>query len=207
MKSIVKNVVQADEMRDRYIQEQLQSMFRQYGPDSLSEESEISVVDFGAPAENPELQKRLAACIENPALARNGKFSPLHGVRGPIDNKQGLYVVLTDYRPSSLDVDACTFKIDGLTAIYRGEAFKVRERVLGHLFQSIYQPSMLATQIPWPGFMTIDAKNGIDIHSEDYAKSRWMVVVYQLPGCGSHIRKKAEVAFDAVFGKPAASTR
>lgn len=206
MKSIVENLLDADAKRNVYIHEQMQSMFTKYGPDTVIDSSDIMVADFGQPASNADLQKILSRIADDPALARKGKSSPFQDRGSPFKNTPGLYVILTDYQSPGASTDGCTFKVGGLTAIYRGESDKVRERTLGHIFRNIYNSSLRENQVPWPNFMTVDSNNGINIDQGNYAKSKWMVIVYPLPKCGSHIRRQAELAFDAAFGKPSAST-
>jgi hypothetical protein len=49
------------------------------------------------------------------------------------------------------------------------------------------------------------AVSGIDIDAAPYSESKWTVVVLKMPGSSSSVRKQAELAFDALFGKPVAS--
>jgi hypothetical protein len=57
----------------------------------------------------------------------------------------------------------------------------------------------------WPACIKIKAGvNGIDIDHEEYKNSDWLVIVHNMKGSSQGVRQQAELAFDEVFGKPAA---
>jgi hypothetical protein len=209
MNSIIDNVLSADMKKNEILKAEFDDMFRRFGPEKVVESPEIWVVDLDLPGAT----RRIREVLENSAdEARQGRHSPLMNRPNedpanltPLQNKHGLYVILTDYVPEG-EPNTCRFKVKELTAIYRGESDKVRDRLMGHLFQDLYQRCLRPGQVPWPSFMKLDGNNGINIDRNPYQAHTWMVVVYPLPGCGSSIRRQAELAFDRAFGKPLAST-
>lgn len=180
MKSIISALIKADSEKNIFIQQQFKNMFIEFGPDQVQNSREVQVVFFGKPSENSNFEETLRSLKNNPEKARKGQYSPFQrtDIEGsmPLKNGQGLYIILTDYE---IDGNECKFKIDGLTAVYRGESSEVRGRLMGHIFKDLYIDSLRKNQTPWPSFMAIDNQNGINIHQEPYSNSKWMVVVYR----------------------------
>jgi hypothetical protein len=112
----------------------------------------------------------------------------------------GLYLILTDHEvPGNL----CRFEHDRLRAIYRGHCSRVKARVRSHLFNAMHR----AGHHEGPRFETcirLEGKN-LNIDQEPHSRSRWMVMVHKMTGSSRLIREQAELAFDAVYGRPAAS--
>lgn len=154
------------------------------------------------------------------ALARNSQVAAFnlsdHASLNAIYSSQGFYVICTDhYVPDN----NCTFSLgNDQTAIYRGECSSVRRRIESHIFNSTYQKlyekrkkSKLSEggkfSEPYYGAcIKVDpAVSGINIDAAPYSQSKWSVVVLKMPGSSSPVRKQAELAFDALFGKPVAS--
>jgi len=133
-----------------------------------------------------------------------------------IYSMRGFYVICTDH-----DVvdNSCTFSIqDGKTAIYRGECSSVRRRIESHLFNRKYQQlyehrkqEKLSNggkfSEPYYGAcIKVDPSvSGINIDTDPYSRSNWVVIVLKMQGSSSLVRKQAEHAFDFLFGKPIAS--
>jgi len=131
----------------------------------------------------------------------------------------GFYIILTDYH---VEGNACRLVANSsLRAIYRGECGTTRKRIQSHLFNTRYKEDYEKRKAnyqksekgrgkefyepPWPACIKIkQGVNGIDIDSEEYKTSDWLVIVHNMKGSSQEVRQQAEMAFDEVFGKPAA---
>ena len=131
----------------------------------------------------------------------------------------GFYIILSDY---AVEGNTCSLVANNsLRAIYRGECSTTRKRIQSHLFNTRYKKDYEKRKAnyknsekgkgkefyeqPWPACIKIKrGVNGIDIDSEEYKKSDWLVIVHNMKGSSQEVRQQAEMAFDAVFGKPAA---
>jgi len=154
------------------------------------------------------------------ALSKNSQVAAFnvtdHKSLSAIYSLQGFYIICTDHNVFG---NSCTFSLeDKYTAIYRGECSSVKRRIESHIFNSTYQRlyesrkrNKLSTggkfSEPYYGAcMKVDPSvSGINIDEAPYSQSHWSVVVLKMPGSSSSVRKQAELAFDAIFGKPVAS--
>jgi hypothetical protein len=122
--------------------------------------------------------------------------------------KPGLYVILSSYSAGS---NECSFHCDGLTAVYRGHAYNMRERLQSHLDNKHYRyRKETAGQGYWKECMKLgelfeDRAGGINIGAAELQGIGWGVLSLQLPGSSVFMREQAEYAFDHVFGKPIGS--
>ena len=128
----------------------------------------------------------------------------------------GLYIICSTF---PMEDNECTFRLHGgLHAIYRGECSTVIRRLESHLFNAQCRSgydNRKAEKLdsggkfsePYYGAcMKIDpGVSGINIDTGEYANHSWAVVVLKMFGSSSALRKQAELAFDDLFGKPAAS--
>jgi len=119
----------------------------------------------------------------------------------------------------AMEDNQCTFSLHGgLRAIYRGECATLMRRLESHLFNAQYRSGYDKRKAdkldsggkfsePYYGAcMKIDpGVSGINIDKGEYAEHPWAVVVLKMFGSSSALRKQAELAFDDLFGKPAAS--
>lgn len=130
----------------------------------------------------------------------------------------GFYVILSDYKNGFANENLCEMKLNGLPnvkAIYRGEAYNVRLRLLSHLFKNLYDQERykdIQNYINRDDNYSVclklnDRENqGINIDKDkDLTKSRWFVAYHGMRYSDGTIRKIAESAFDDVFGKPICS--
>lgn len=139
-----------------------------------------------------------------------------HESLNEIYSSQGFYAICTDH---VVPGNSCKFVLDdSLRAIYRGECSSVRRRIESHLFNQQYKDSYESRKNqklasggkfsePYYGAcIKIDPEvSGINIDSGEYAQNKWVVLVLKMYTSNSLIRKQAELAFDAAFGKPVAS--
>lgn len=139
-----------------------------------------------------------------------------HNSLSAIYSLQGFYIICTDHNVTD---NNCNFSLESkYTAIYRGECSSVRRRIESHIFNSTYQKLYEERKKnklskggkfsePYYGAcMKVDPLvSGINIDEVPYSQSNWSVVVLKMPGSSSIVRKQAELAFDALFGKPVAS--
>ena len=128
----------------------------------------------------------------------------------------GLYIICTSF---PMEDNKCTFRLqDGLRAIYRGECATVMRRLESHLFNERYRNGYDNRKVkklgtggkfsePYYGacIKIAPSVSGINIDQGEYANHSWAVVVLKMFGSSSALRKQAELAFDDLFGKPAAS--
>jgi hypothetical protein len=131
----------------------------------------------------------------------------------------GFYLILSTF---PIPNNGCTLTSSGLRAIYRGECATVQRRIQSHLFNRQYiaqyeQRRAAYERKPensgrtfyeqyWPACLSLEKDvSGINIDSEPYSAHAWLVIVHPMRGSTQEIRKQAEVAFDDVFGRPAAS--
>lgn len=154
------------------------------------------------------------------ALSKNSQVATCnvidHKSLSAIYSSQGFYIICTDHNVLE---NNCNFCLENkYTAIYRGECSSVRRRIESHIFNSTYQKlyeSRKNTKLSQGGnfsetyygaCMKVDPLvSGINIDEYPYSQSNWYVVVLKMPSSSSIVRKQAELAFDALFGKPVAS--
>jgi hypothetical protein len=130
----------------------------------------------------------------------------------------GFYVILSDYKNGFTNQNLCDMKLNGLPdvrAIYRGEAYNVRLRLLSHLFKNLYDQERnndiqndINRDDNYSVCLKLDDREekGINIDKDkNLAKSRWFVAYHGMRYSDGPIRKIAESAFDDVFGKPVCS--
>lgn len=146
----------------------------------------------------------------------NGRYLNTYEDLTSVYRSPGLYIICTTF---PMEDNECTFGLhDGLRAIYRGECATVMRRLESHLFNKQYRSgydNRKAEKLdsggkfsePYYGAcMKIDpGVSGINIDQGEYANHSWAVVVLKMFGSSSALRKQAELAFDDLFGKPAAS--
>ncbi|MCX5903349.1 MAG: hypothetical protein NTV89_07725 [Proteobacteria bacterium] len=131
----------------------------------------------------------------------------------------GFYIILSTFR---IPNNECRLTCSGLRAIYRGECYTVRRRIMSHLFNQRYKDEYKKRKQAyisksqnagrdfyeqyWPACLKIHPGiNGINIDSEPYCTYTWRVIVHEMTGSSREVRQQAELAFDDVFGKPTAS--
>jgi hypothetical protein len=131
----------------------------------------------------------------------------------------GFYIILTDY--PVVGNDCRLVANSNLRAIYRGECGTTRKRIQSHLFNTRYKKDYEKRKANyqssekgrgkdfyepfWPACIKIKlGVNGIDIDLGEYKESDWLVIVHNMKGSSQEVRHQAEMAFDEVFGKPAA---
>ncbi|WP_426731567.1 hypothetical protein [Myxococcus faecalis] len=133
-----------------------------------------------------------------------------------IVDSPGLYIILTDY---PIHENPCRLGSNDLRAVYRGESYTVGRRVRSHLANDAYRARHKAllkkaeedgtrfSESLWPNCMklSVGGPSGINVDQEPYSKYGWMVVVHRMSSSSQAVRKCAEAAFDAVFGRPVAS--
>ena len=112
----------------------------------------------------------------------------------------GFYLILTDYMS---DKNACTFKINGLKAIYRGHGIRIRKRVESHLFNSLYNKNQDNTD--YTVCMKLNDDNGINITEDPYSKSKWVIVQHAMTNSSKIMREQTEQAFDEIYEMPVGS--
>lgn len=117
----------------------------------------------------------------------------------------GLYIILSDL---VLDENECSLCIDDLVAVYRGQAYEVRERVRSHLDHPAHRALMGGSA--WDrclklGGLEVRENGGLDINSAALQGTKWAVLVLRLKDSSEFQRKQAEWAFDEIFGKPLGS--
>jgi len=154
------------------------------------------------------------------ALSKNSQVAACnindHKSLSAIYSLEGFYIICTDHNVLG---NNCNFSLENKhTAIYRGECSSVRRRIESHIFNSTYQKlyeSRKSNKLskggkfsePYYGAcMKVDPLvSGINIDEAPYSQSNWSVVVLKMRGSSSIVRKQAEFAFDALFGRPVAS--
>ena len=116
----------------------------------------------------------------------------------------GFYIIFTSMNVGD---NKCILKIGELTAIYRGQGYRVKERIMSHLFNSEYRRRVLAKEYKtnYMACLKINGENGIDIDRKPYLNFRWKVIVHTMKDSSTLIRRQTELAFDEAFNKPIAS--
>lgn len=114
----------------------------------------------------------------------------------------GLYVIFTDYQKDS---NPCNFELGELKAIYRGQCYTVKKRIMSHLLNSHYRATLPKKGVRYDVCMKLDDANGINIDQAPYKNYKWRVVIHKMPRSSKLIREQAELAFDLVFGRPLGS--
>lgn len=126
----------------------------------------------------------------------------LHGDLQKILGGPGFYLIATDLpaipNPCSLAVES------DARVVYRGHSYNVRERIESHLFYDAYRAMDSGRR--FTVCMKLDGRN-INIDKHPLNRNKWLVVTHSMPKSTVLIREAAEVAFDAVFGKPVGSDR
>lgn len=133
-------------------------------------------------------------------------------------NSPGFYVILTDYMNGYTEKNLCNLKLEGypnVKAIYRGEAYNVRLRLMSHLFKDTYDYNKVQDSISMrkrDDNYTVCLKledqvtSGINLDKEKkLSKANWFVAYHGMRGTDNFIRKSVEKAFDIVYGKPLCS--
>lgn len=126
-----------------------------------------------------------------------------------LSNTQGFYVIFTDckYDDNTCSLDV-SFEIEEnnvieTKAIYRGEGYHVKERLISHLFNSQHK---ISDDKQMENCMQIEVGvKGIDIDSDNYKNFNWFVSVIRVAKSYSIVRKIMEEVFDAKYGRPLAS--
>ena len=126
-----------------------------------------------------------------------------------LPNTQGFYVIFTDckYYDNTCSLEV-SFEIEGnnfieTKAIYRGEGYYVKERLISHLFNSQHKSS---DDKQMENCMQIEVGvKGIDIDSDNYKNFNWFVSVIRVAKSSSIVRKTIEDVFDVMYGRPLAS--
>ena len=132
----------------------------------------------------------------------------------------GLYIILSNYE---VDGNECTLRCGDLRAIYRGECYTLKQRVMSHLFHSKYKENYEVGRRTyeadskntgktyyktfWPHCLKLEkgGPSGIDVDQPPHSSHEWVVVVHRMEGSSQQVRKLAELAFDDAFGHPAGS--
>jgi hypothetical protein len=123
-----------------------------------------------------------------------------HVATGP-----GMYIILSDI---VLDGNKCRLCIDGLTAVYRGHSYEVRERIRSHLDHPAHRTvkgSGAWNQCLKLGGLEDRVTGGLNINSEALQGTKWAVLVLRLLDSSEFQREQAEWAFDEIFGLPLGS--
>lgn len=114
----------------------------------------------------------------------------------------GFYIILTNLNFSD---NESQLKISDLTAIYRGHSYKVKDRIMSHLFSSQYKAKELASKYPSNYSVCLkieDGVNGIDIDKKPYSNYKWKIIVHKMKGSSELIRQQTEHAFDDIYKRP-----
>lgn len=136
-----------------------------------------------------------------------------------VTNGPGFYIILSSY---DIKDNPCKVSFGEFVALYRGECATVRKRVQSHLFNDNYQSEYNKRKETyekkqqnstkkfyepfWPACLKLQpGVNGININKDTYNSYKWLVIVHEMKGSSQAVRKQAELAFDELFGKPAAS--
>lgn len=115
----------------------------------------------------------------------------------------GFYIILTDHEFSD---NECNFKYKNQIAIYRGHSYSTRKRISSHLANLAYNQKRKPKEPNYDVCLKIeDGINGINIDELPYSDWSWTVIVHKMKNSNMLIREQAEIAFDAVFGKPCKS--
>jgi hypothetical protein len=114
----------------------------------------------------------------------------------------GFYVILTS---KNFTYNECQFIISDLKAIYRGHAYKVKDRIMSHLFSTNYK--LKESKAKYKSNYTVclkieDGVNGIDIDTKPYSEHKWKLVVHKMRGSTELIRQQTEQAFDDIYKQP-----
>lgn len=147
-----------------------------------------------------------------------------HTLRNPSDlgliiSDEGFYIIFSDYEVKK---NVCKLVLSNLHAIYRGECRTVKKRIQSHLFNSCYKSDYAKRESAflkkqekpgkdfyeqyWPACLKLKSGiSGVNIDRIEYNSYTWVVVTHRMKGSSQDVREQAELAFDDVFGKPAAS--
>ena len=117
-----------------------------------------------------------------------------------IPNINGFYIILSDYLT---EANKCTLKFDGASAIYRGQAYHVKDRLKSHLFNSLYKADHKSYKTFYKTCMqVVKGIHGVDVDQKPYSKNNWYVIVHRMPGSSESIKELTELAFDDIHNKP-----
>lgn len=125
-------------------------------------------------------------------------FDDIKNVYGGI----GFYVILTSLNFTENESE---LKISNLTAIYRGHSYKVRDRVMSHLFSTQYKLKESTSKYPSNYSVCLkieDGINGINIDQKPYSEHKWKIIVHKMKGSTELIRQQTEHAFDDIYKRP-----
>lgn len=114
----------------------------------------------------------------------------------------GFYIILTSLNFAD---NECQLKISDLTAIYRGHSYKVKDRVMSHLFNTKYKEKVSTLKYPSNYSVCLkieDGVNGIDIDQKPYSEYKWKVIVHKMKKSTVLIREQTEHAFDNIYKQP-----
>lgn len=110
----------------------------------------------------------------------------------------GFYLIATDYESKE---NPCECIIDeGAKVIYRGQGSRMKPRIQSHIFNREHLDNKKGPV--YTACLKLDGRNGINIDDQPYCQFAWYVIEHKMPGSTNLIREQAEIAFDAVFGKP-----
>jgi hypothetical protein len=135
-----------------------------------------------------------------------------------IPSRSGFYIILTN---CPIEANDCSLSYGNLTAVYRGQASKVKKRLTSHLSNRKYNADYELRRENYIKQKKSDAKfyekhfgacmkfhpehNGINVSDPQYKDYQWAVIVHEMLDTTERVRELAEFAFDSVFGKPIAS--
>jgi hypothetical protein len=135
-----------------------------------------------------------------------------------IPSRSGFYIILTDCPIKNND---CSLTYGNLTAVYRGQASKVKKRLTSHLSNRQYNLDYELRREKYLKEKDLNAKfyevhfgacmkfhpkhNGINVIDPQYKDYQWVVIVHEMLDSSERVRELAELAFDGAFGHPIAS--
>jgi hypothetical protein len=114
----------------------------------------------------------------------------------------GFYVIMTSMNFAD---NESQLKFSDLTAIYRGHSYKVKDRLMSHLFSNKYKTKESTSKYPSNYSVCLkieDGVNGIDIDQKPYSEHKWKVIVHKMKGSTELIRQQTEHAFDDIYKQP-----
>lgn len=146
------------------------------------------------------------------------KIDKIEDLNSIPSNSPGFYVILTDYMSGYSEKNLCNLKLEGYSdvkAIYRGEAYNVRLRLMSHLYKDTYdfnkKEDSISTRKRADNYTVClkledQVTSGINLDKEKkLSKANWFVAYHGMRGTDNFIRKAVEKAFDTVYGKPLCS--
>lgn len=128
-----------------------------------------------------------------------------------IPSRPGIYLIFTNYQDPSIQDNKCTLTLQSDTkakVIYRGESYKVSNRLESHLFHNTYHQELRKQSGRSDNYAVCLKINNENINLDKasvVSEANWYVAYHGLPSSNRFIREIAEKAFDSVYHKPICS--